>query len=183
MRCVAPRAAFYAMPFVTLPPGCTDEDYVLGLLRATGILCVYGSGFGMPAAFGSFRVVFLGDPGELRIDLRRHRYLHPGLSGTRWLTPCLLERTALALHPARPGWHEGLMPRAAQALVAYLLLTMAATWPLTRGLSRDVPWDLGDPLLVMWILAWDCEHLLRLLGGDISRIAGFFDANIFTQRR
>jgi alanine-synthesizing transaminase len=65
MRCVAPRAAFYAMPFVTLPPGCTDEDYVLGLLRATGILCVYGSGFGMPAAFGSFRVVFLGDPVEL----------------------------------------------------------------------------------------------------------------------
>jgi hypothetical protein len=71
------------------------------------------------------------------------------------------------------------MPRAAQALVAYLLLTIAATWPLTRGLSRDVPWDLGDPLLVMWILAWDCEHLLRLLGGDVSRIAGFFDANIF----
>src|SRR5205823_1154068 len=46
MSCVAPRAAFYAMPRVTLPPGTTDEDYVLGLLRATGILCVYGSGFG-----------------------------------------------------------------------------------------------------------------------------------------
>ena len=71
------------------------------------------------------------------------------------------------------------MPRAAQAFLAYLLLTIAATWPLTRGLSRDVPWDLGDPLLVMWILAWDCEQLLRLLGGDVSRIAGFFDANIF----
>ena len=46
MRCVAPRGAFYAMPQVTLPPGKTDEDFVLGLLRATGILCVYGSGFG-----------------------------------------------------------------------------------------------------------------------------------------
>ena len=43
------RAAFYAMPQVALPPGKTDEDYVLGLLRAKGILCVYGSGFGSRA--------------------------------------------------------------------------------------------------------------------------------------
>src|SRR5438034_5281903 len=42
----APAAAFYAMPRVALPPGVTDEDYVLSLLRATGVLCVYGSGFG-----------------------------------------------------------------------------------------------------------------------------------------
>lgn len=65
MRCVAPRAAFYAMPAVSLPPGRTDEDYVLALLRATGILCVYGSGFGLPAADGFFRVVFLASPDEL----------------------------------------------------------------------------------------------------------------------
>ena len=71
------------------------------------------------------------------------------------------------------------MPRAALAFLAYLLLTIVATWPLTRGLSHDVPWDLGDPLLVMWILAWDCEQILRILGGDASRITGFFDANIF----
>lgn len=65
MRCVAPRAAFYAMPSVSLPPGRTDEDYVLALLRETGILCVHGSGFGMPAEQGSFRIVFLADPAEL----------------------------------------------------------------------------------------------------------------------
>ncbi len=65
IRCVAPHAAFYAMPFVSLPPGRTDEDFVLALLRATGILCVYGSGFGMPASMGSFRIVFLADPAEL----------------------------------------------------------------------------------------------------------------------
>ena len=65
MRCVAPRAAFYAMPMVSLPPGRTDEDYVLALLRETGILCVYGSGFGMPAELGSFRIVFLADPEKL----------------------------------------------------------------------------------------------------------------------
>lgn len=65
MRCVMPRAAFYAMPQVLLPPGKTDEDYVLGLLRTAGILCVYGSGFGMPADQGYFRIVFLASPDEL----------------------------------------------------------------------------------------------------------------------
>jgi aspartate/methionine/tyrosine aminotransferase len=65
MKCVPPRAAFYAMPAVSLPPGRTDEDYVLALLRATGILCVYGSGFGMPRELGTFRIVFLADPAEL----------------------------------------------------------------------------------------------------------------------
>jgi aspartate/methionine/tyrosine aminotransferase len=65
MRCLAPRAAFYAMPMVSLPPGRTDEDYVLALLRETGILCVYGSGFGMPPEAGSFRIVYLADPREL----------------------------------------------------------------------------------------------------------------------
>jgi alanine-synthesizing transaminase len=62
MRCVMPRAAFYAMPQLTLPRGKRDEDYILGLLRATGILCVYGSGFGMPAEDGFFRIVFLAAP-------------------------------------------------------------------------------------------------------------------------
>lgn len=62
MRCVMPRAAFYAMPQVDLPLGRTDEDYILGLLRTTGNLCVYGSGFGMPAEAGYFRIVFLAAP-------------------------------------------------------------------------------------------------------------------------
>ena len=65
VSCVMPRAAFYAMPRVALPSGRTDEDYVLGLLRATGILCVYGSGFGMPAERGFFRIVFLASPTAL----------------------------------------------------------------------------------------------------------------------
>lgn len=71
------------------------------------------------------------------------------------------------------------MARAALAFLAYLLLAIATTWPLTRGLGEDVPWDLGDPLLVMWILSWDCEQILGILGGDFARIASFFDANIF----
>jgi alanine-synthesizing transaminase len=65
MNVVAPQAAFYAMPQVALPKGRTDEDFVLGLLRAKGILCVHGSGFGLPADGGYFRVVFLASPAEL----------------------------------------------------------------------------------------------------------------------
>jgi len=66
MRCVAPKATFYALPMVTLPPGRTDEDYVLALLRQTGILCVHGSGFGVAPEAGSFRIVFLAAPPELQ---------------------------------------------------------------------------------------------------------------------
>ena len=62
---VMPSAAFYAMPKVELPDGVTDEDYVLALLRTTGVLCVYGSGFGTNPADGFFRVVFLASPSEL----------------------------------------------------------------------------------------------------------------------
>ena len=53
------------MPKVSLPPGVTDEDYVLGLLRATGVLCVYGSGFGARPGDGFFRIVFLASPSDL----------------------------------------------------------------------------------------------------------------------
>ena len=62
---VMPSAAFYAMPKVALPAGVADEDYVLALLRETGVLCVYGSGFGADPADGFFRVVFLANPAEL----------------------------------------------------------------------------------------------------------------------
>jgi aspartate/methionine/tyrosine aminotransferase len=65
MSCVAPRGAFYAMPKVELPKGKTDVDYVLGLLRAKGILCVYGSGFGTAPEDGFFRIVFLATPKDL----------------------------------------------------------------------------------------------------------------------
>jgi alanine-synthesizing transaminase len=65
VSCVAPQGAFYAMPRVELPSGRTDEGYVLALLRKTGILCVYGSGFGTDPGEGFFRVVFLASLSEL----------------------------------------------------------------------------------------------------------------------
>jgi alanine-synthesizing transaminase len=66
VTCTAPAAAFYAMPRIALPPGRTDEDYVLALLRQTGVLCVYGSGFGLSPTDGYLRVVFLAPPEDLR---------------------------------------------------------------------------------------------------------------------
>jgi aspartate/methionine/tyrosine aminotransferase len=48
-----------------VPPGKTDADYVLGLLRSKGILCVYGSGFGTAPEDGFFRIVFLAALHEL----------------------------------------------------------------------------------------------------------------------
>ena len=50
-------APFFHAP----PPGFAAHP----LLRATGVLCVYGSGFGARPEDGFFRVVFLAPPQEL----------------------------------------------------------------------------------------------------------------------
>ena len=71
------------------------------------------------------------------------------------------------------------MTRAWHAFAVYVVAALVGTWPLARGLGRDVPWDLGDSILNMWILSWDCEQIRRILSGDFSRIATFFDGNIF----
>ena len=69
--------------------------------------------------------------------------------------------------------------RAWHALAAYAVLSIVATWPLAAGLGRGIAGDLGDPVLNAWIIAWDCEQLLAILGGDFSRLGSFFDTNIF----
>lgn len=53
------------------------------------------------------------------------------------------------------------------------------TWPLSIGLTRDIPWDLGDSLLNSWILGWVDDHILRFLAGDLHAFSGFWTANIF----
>lgn len=65
------------------------------------------------------------------------------------------------------------------AATGYAALAVLVTWPLARGLQHDVAWDLGDPLLVIWALAWDSRQILSILSGDISHIGTFFDGNIF----
>lgn len=68
---------------------------------------------------------------------------------------------------------------APMAAAAYLVIALLYTWPLARGLHRDVPWDMGDPVLNIWILGWVAEHLLRLLTGDLGAWSEFWHANIF----
>jgi hypothetical protein len=77
-----------------------------------------------------------------------------------------------------PG--NGLTFGATHAALLYAALAVWATWPLATGLARDVAWDLGDPVLVIWALAWNCTQLLAILGGDVARIGTYFDANIFS---
>lgn len=52
------------------------------------------------------------------------------------------------------------------------------TWPLVLGLGRDVPGDLGDSLLNMWILGWGLQHVPQLLSGSLSW-TDYWNANIF----
>ena len=60
----------------------------------------------------------------------------------------------------------------------YTVLSFVFTYPLLLGLGSDVPGDLGDSLLNMWILGWGAEHVPQLLTGRISW-AEFWNANIF----
>ena len=64
------------------------------------------------------------------------------------------------------------------AALIYIALSLALTWPLVTGLASDVPGDLGDSLLNMWILAWGAEHLPQLLTGAIGW-QEFWNGNIF----
>lgn len=61
ISCVKPGGAFYAFPQVQLPEGVTDKEYVLELLEETGVLVVFGSGFGQKEGTHHFRIVFLPD--------------------------------------------------------------------------------------------------------------------------
>jgi hypothetical protein len=78
-----------------------------------------------------------------------------------------------------PRLRSGHAREAASVTLAYAAIAVVMTWPLAGRLTRDVAWDLGDSLLNMWILAWDCEQLRGILQGHFSHLRHFFDANIF----
>jgi alanine-synthesizing transaminase len=61
ITCVKPGGAFYAFPKIELPTTVDDEAYVLELLEKTGVLVVYGKGFGEKQGTNHFRIVYLPD--------------------------------------------------------------------------------------------------------------------------
>ena len=61
---VRPQAAFYAFPKLDIAG--TDEDFVKGLIRETGVVAVHGSGFGEKPGSKHLRVVFLPPEDILR---------------------------------------------------------------------------------------------------------------------
>ncbi len=61
----------------------------------------------------------------------------------------------------------------------YVVLTIGMTWPLAPNLTRDIPGDLGDPLLVCWLVAHAADHWLALLSGDLGAAIRFWHAGFF----
>jgi hypothetical protein len=59
------------------------------------------------------------------------------------------------------------------ATLAYVLLSLAMTWPLALHLGRDLPSDLGDPLLNTWIIGRNVQRL------EAHAFDGFWDARVF----
>ena len=64
------------------------------------------------------------------------------------------------------------------AAIAFVAITVLMTWPIARGIAHDVPADLGDSLLNMWIMAWDAEAFVAMASGTMS-FADFWNGNIF----
>ncbi len=65
------------------------------------------------------------------------------------------------------------------ALMAFLALAVAGTWPLSLVLTSSLPGDYGDPLFVTWVMAWVARHLTRALSGDLGALVSMWDAPIF----
>ena len=59
LSCSNPKGAFYAFPKIENNRYKTDKEFVLDLLKTTGVLTVHGSGFGTQYGSGHFRMVFL----------------------------------------------------------------------------------------------------------------------------
>jgi aspartate/methionine/tyrosine aminotransferase len=65
LSCDVPAAAFYLMIKAEKLGGRTDEQFVLDLLKETGVLVVHGSGFGIAPEQGYFRLVYLAEESML----------------------------------------------------------------------------------------------------------------------
>lgn len=61
LSCPNPKGAFYAFPKIENNRYKSDQEFVMELLKQTGVLTVHGSGFGTKYGSGHFRLVFLPD--------------------------------------------------------------------------------------------------------------------------
>ncbi len=61
LSCTEPKGAFYVFPKIDLDGSRWkgDADFVIDLLRSTGVLTVHGSGFGTQYGSGHLRIVYL----------------------------------------------------------------------------------------------------------------------------
>ncbi len=61
LSCTEPKGAFYVFPKIDLDGDRwkSDADFVIDLLRSTGVLTVHGSGFGKQYGSGHLRIVYL----------------------------------------------------------------------------------------------------------------------------
>jgi aspartate/methionine/tyrosine aminotransferase len=68
-----PKGAFYIFPRIRLDGSKwkTDVDFVIDLLRSTGVVTVHGSGFGKQYGLGHLRIVYLPPIGILEEAMNR----------------------------------------------------------------------------------------------------------------
>ncbi len=69
ISCFTPQAAFYAFPRMEISR--SDQEFVAGLIRETGVIVVPGSGFGQQPGTKHFRMVFLPPEDILRKAITR----------------------------------------------------------------------------------------------------------------
>ena len=65
------------------------------------------------------------------------------------------------------------------ATIAYTLIAIVMTWPLTRDLSTWIAGDMGDPVFNSWVLMWTGGQVLAALGGDFNALHQYWHGNIF----
>ena len=65
------------------------------------------------------------------------------------------------------------------AAALYLAAAVAWTWPLLPNITSSIAWDLGDPMLVSWVMGWVNDSFLALFRGDTGRFLALWDAPIF----
>ncbi|MEX2272307.1 MAG: hypothetical protein WD690_12590 [Vicinamibacterales bacterium] len=69
--------------------------------------------------------------------------------------------------------------RAWHAALIYLAAAIVWTWPLAPNISSSIAWDLGDPMLVAWVMGWVNDSVLALMRGDGARFLALWDPPIF----